>query len=265
MGEIVFFRAFFALIPLFVYLALRGRTREAFEINSLSAHGRRTMAGLLGMFFGFAALAHLPLADATAVSYVAPLLVVPLSALFLNEPIKGHRLLGTGIGFVGVMILLSPHMTFGNGPASPLIGALFGLTGAVLSAIAMVQVKQITGRENPSSIVFVFMTATAAAALLTVPFGWVMPLWHEALGMVLMGVLGGVGQILVTNAYRYAPASSLAPFDYLTMVWAVVIGFVLFGDWPEPVVFTGMGLVLLAGLYVLVREGRRGSAALDEV
>ncbi len=115
------------MIPLFVYLALRGRTREAFEINSLSAHGRRTMAGLLGMFFGFAALAHLPLADATAVSYVAPLLVVPLSALFLNEPIKGHRLLGTGIGFVGVMILLSPHMTFGNGPASPLIGALFAL------------------------------------------------------------------------------------------------------------------------------------------
>lgn len=264
-GELVFFRSFFALVPLFAILGVRGHMRDAFTINSFSAHARRVTAGLGGMVAGFAALSYLPLADATALGYVTPLVLMPLSVIMLGEPLRSYKLLAVMLGFIGVMIMLSPHLgADSNGPQA-LLGAGFGLVGAVLSAVAQVQVKQISGKENASAIVFIFMSTAALAALVTAPFGWVMPTWSEALGLIVIGVLGGLGQILVTHAYRFAPASTLSPFDYTTMIWAVLLGYALFGDFPAPVVFTGMGIVVLAGLYVALRDGQESEAEDEEV
>jgi len=263
-GELVFFRSFFALLPLFLFLGARRDIRSAFTVNSISAHARRVAAGLSGMSCGFVALAYLPLADATALGYVTPLVLMPLSVIMLGEPLRSYKLLAVTLGFIGVMIVLSPHLRMEEGSPQALIGAMFGLAGAVLSAVTQIQVKQISASENASAIVFFFMIVSAFAGLATAPFGWVMPTWSDALGLTLIGVLGGIGQILVTYAFRYAPASTLSPFDYTTMIWAVLVGFVVFGDWPAPVVFTGIGLVTLSGLYVALRDSREHEDLAEE-
>jgi len=212
------------------------------------------------MFCGFAALSYMPIADATAIGYAAPLLTVIFAFLFLGEHVRFYRWSAVVVGLTGVLIILSDY--FGPRPSTHsetvALGAIFAMIGAVGSALAAVQVRTLTRFEPAGTIVVYFSLFVSAASLITLPFGWVMPNLPEFGLLVLAGILGGIGQVLMTQSYRYADASTIAPFEYVSMIWVLVVSFFIFGTWPSLTVLGGTIVVIAAGLYVIYRERQLG-------
>jgi len=265
-SQTVFFRSLFALIPVFIWLGWRGDLRLAFANARIRNHIRRGIFGSVGMFSGFTALILLPLADATAISYAAPLFTVVLAAIILKEKIRIYRWTAVGLGFVGVLVMLTPYAgAAGPGSGQRIIGASFGLLGAVCAGFATIETRRLTQTESTGAIVSFFMLITTALALVASLLGlfdpaqsWRLPTWRDGGLLVLMGVMGGIGQITLTQSFRYAEASLIAPFDYLAMIWAIAIGWLLFAELPERVVVAGAAIVVAAGIFVIWRERQLG-------
>ncbi len=255
-GEIVFFRSFFMLLPLLVWIMLQGQVLSVLRTRNLTGHFRRSIMSTSSMFMNFLALAYLPLTDAVVLGYTSPFILVVLAALLLKETVQGFRWIGTAVGFAGVVVMLTPHLTgegmFSGGASS--IGIMIALSGAFLTAGAIIQIRRLVDTETTAAIIFYLALFSSLLALVSIPAGWVMPTAREAAVLVGIGILGGIGQILLTLSFRYGEASTLAPFEYTTMLWACVIGWIAFGDWPAPAVFAGGGIVILAGVFVLWRE-----------
>lgn len=263
-GQLIFCRSFFALIPLMMWLATQGPILANISTSRFGAHLGRGLIGSTGMLCGFVSLGMLPLPDAVAIGYAAPLLAVVLAAVVLKETVRIYRWSAVAIGFAGVLIMLSPHLNASNiasittGGAAT--GAMFGLAGAFCSAWAMTAVRRLTQTETTGSIVFFFTLLTTLVGAVTIVFGWTFPLsLGDAALMVLMGILGGIGQILLTSSYRHGDASLIAPFEYTSMIWAIALGWVLFGDVPQQVVLLGAGVVIAAGIFVIWRERQLGT------
>ena len=147
-------------------------------------------------------------------------------------------------------------MTAGN--ASETIGASLALLGAFTSAASTIQTRRLTGSETNSAIVFYFSLFCAVGALLTWPFGWVTPTSTQLWALIAIGLLGGIGHLLMTESFRLAPASVIAPFDYTAILWAFLLGFLLFAEVPAALVFIGAAIVSAAGLFVIWRERQLG-------
>ena len=267
LGQVVFSRSFFALIPVLIWIMLRSGLREAVATRNPFGHIRRSTVGILGMFSGFAGLLVLPLADATVISYAAPLVTVMLAALILKERVRVFRWTAIAIGFVGVVIAMAPHLSIFSGAAGQFSGrgALLSLAGAVFAAFAMIEVRRLTATETTAAIVFYFSAFSTLIGLITLPLGWYYPAWAwvmphgwEMLTLVMIGIFGGLGQITLTSAYRLADTSVVAPFDYLNMIWAVAAGYALFGQLPDQAVVIGSAIIMLAGLFVIFRESQLG-------
>jgi drug/metabolite transporter (DMT)-like permease len=265
-GQTVFCRSLFALIPVFIWLAWRNELVSAFQGSSIRRHARRGFFGSVGMFSGFTGLILLPLADATAISYAAPLFTVALAAIILKEKVRLYRWSAVGVGFMGVIIMLIPYFD-AAAPTSDqrLLGAAFGLLGAVCAGFATIETRKLTATENTGAIVAYFMTLTTMIGFLSITAGWIAPhfVWKwpnawDAFLLIMMGVTGGVGQITLTQSFRYADASLIAPFDYISMVWAILAGWFLFGELPKPIVVFGSSIVVVAGIFVIWRERRLG-------
>lgn len=216
-GEAVFFRSFFAMPVIVAWLALRGELRTGFGTANPLGHVWRGVMGTLAMGLGFAGLGYLPLPDVTAIGYAAPLLTVIFAAMFLGEEVRAFRISAVALGMAGVMIVLWPRLSLTGraelGTAEAL-GAMLVLGGAVFAALAQVFVRKLVQTERTPAIVFWFSMTATLLSLLTLPYGWALPTPREAGLLVLAGLMGGVGQILLTSSYREADASVIAPFDY---------------------------------------------------
>ncbi|QIB35406.1 DMT family transporter [Ancylobacter pratisalsi] len=257
-GEIVFARSFFALFPLLALLAFRREISSAVRTANPVGHIVRGSVGVLAMSSSFAALALIPLADVTAIGFTAPLLTVALAAVMLREKVHVYRWSAVCVGLVGVVIMLSPHIDGGYGSGQGGMGALIALFGAACTAVAMIQVRRLTSTETTAAIVFYFQALAAVAGLATAAWGWVLPDAGDALMLLSIGILGGIGQILLTESYRHAPASVVAPFTYSAMLWSLLLGFILFSEIPPLTVLAGAVIVIGAGLFVIWREQRLG-------
>ena len=227
------------------------------------------------MFASFIALSLLPLADATAFTFVSPLLIVQMAAMAPGETDRPYRRAAVGIGFVGVLVMLSDDLVQGaDATAGYSFGATVALAGAFCSAVAMIQTRRLTRSEATGAIVFYFSTVTAAisAALLVLAAVWpsgalgadffagqafVAPNALEFCLLTSIGLLGAAGQILMTHSYRFADASIIAAFDYVSMIWAATLGYAFFSETPSPAVLAGAAVVTAAGVFVLWRERSR--------
>jgi drug/metabolite transporter (DMT)-like permease len=258
-GQVVFFRSAFAILPVVVIYAARRELAAAVRTGRPFGHVGRGIVSVAGMFLSFAALARLPLVDATAISFASPLITVALAALILKERVRVYRWSAVVIGFLGVIVMLTPYLDVGRAAATgPAIGALFAVSAAFCNAGTVIQTRRLTDSETTSAIVFYFSLFCAVAGLLTLPFAWHPPTGTELTELMAIGVLGGISHILLTESYRFAPASLLAPFDYTAMVWAFVLGYAMFGEAPTALVFLGAIIIAAAGLFVIWRERRLG-------
>ena len=260
-GEAVFFRSFFAIPVIVVWLMLRRELTTGLRTANPVGHVWRGLMGTMAMGMGFAGLGYLPLPEVTAIGYAAPLLTVIFAAMFLGEEVRAFRITAVAIGLVGVLIVLSPRLTLLTGEAAnhrQAFGAMLVLGSAVFAALAQVFVRKLVNTEKTAAIVFWFSVTATCLSLTTIPFGWVIPTPLEAGLLVAAGLLGGVGQILLTSSYREADASLVAPFDYASMLFALLIGYFVFAEVPTRTMLSGAALVILAGILVIWRERKLG-------
>jgi drug/metabolite transporter (DMT)-like permease len=260
-GEMVFFRSLFALPAVFVWLAWRGQLRGSFVTGNPLGHFWRGLAGVTAMFLGFFALGLLPFPEAIAIGYASPLVATILAAMFLGEPIRLYRLTAVLVGLAGVVIILSPRFTLleaGSQYGPQAVGALAALLSAVFAALAQVFVRKLVAEEKTATIVIYFSLASTLIALVSLPFGWRWPAPADAAALVLIGLLGGIGQILLTESYRHAETAVIASFEYSSMLMATAIGWLLFAEIPTSGVIAGSAVVVAAGLFILLRERQLG-------
>jgi len=261
-GEIVFARNFFALIPVAVAIVLAGGGREVFRTAHPFGHIWRATAGVTAMILAFEAIARLPIADATALSYAAPLMTTVFAVVLLGETVRAYRWIAVIVGLAGVVVVLSPHLTLAPvaGGMRALIGVACAVAAAFFVALAMIAVRSLTRTEGTHTIVLYFTLVSAIVGLATLPFGWIVPSAADAAMLVSVGLVGGVAQLFMTQSYRYADASVVAPFEYTTMIWTLVAGILVFDEVPQPVVLVGMAIIIASGVLIILRERRLGIA-----
>ena len=258
--EIVFFRNAFAFVPLGIYL-WRSTGLQGLRTRRPIGHLTRSAIGLTSMVCGFSALQRLPLTDATAFQFAAPLFMTALSAVVLREPVGRHRWGAVVVGFIGVLIMTRP-----SGQVN-VVGVALALSAAVATAAAHVTIRQISATERGATIVFYFTLAGVVLGLAGCVFDWKTPDPQTLAMLIVGGLVGGLGQILLTQAVTVAPVGVVAPFDYTQLVWASGLGFLVWGELPHPATIAGALVVAASGVYILHREIRRyraRTAALTE-
>jgi drug/metabolite transporter (DMT)-like permease len=258
LGQMVFARSSIALVPLIIMLAWQGKLGTITRTRNIFAHVTRSFTNVGGMFFNYAGFTRIPLADATAIGYAMPLFTVILAAMFLGEVVRIWRWCAVFVGLLGVFVMLSPHVGHGAADTQSALGALFCLVAALLFGIAMTQVRHMSATETTASLVFYYSVIASLVSLTTLYWGWIVPSWDQLAVLIGLGICGGIAQILMTESFRYAAASVLAPFSYVSMIWAVMIGFLWFGEVPELIVLAGAIIVIGSGLFVIWRERRLG-------
>ncbi len=262
-GQAVFFRSFFAIPVIVAWLGWRSELGTGLRTVQPMGHVWRGVVGTCAMGLGFAGLGYLPFPEVTAIGYAAPLLTVVFAAMFLGEEVRAFRMTAVALGMVGVLIVLSPRLTTlseGAVEVAETLGAMLVLGGAVFAALAQVFVRKLVNTESTSSIVFWFSLTAAVLSLITLPFGWVVPSVTEAVLLVICGLLGGLGQILLTSSYREADASVVAPFEYVSILFALGFGYVFFAEVPTGTMLLGASLVVTAGILIILRERALGIA-----
>ncbi|MCK9918555.1 DMT family transporter [Microbacteriaceae bacterium K1510] len=257
-GQMVFFRSACAIPPVLLIYALRGELMATLYTKRPLGQLGRGLLSICGMFSNFSSLTRLPLADATALGFASPLITVALAAAILKEKVRFFRWAAVMVGFVGVIVMLIPHLDVshyaGVAGATAAAGAAFGIFSAFCNAGTVIQTRRLTQSETTSSIVFYFSLATTCAGAVTLPFAWYTPTTAELMMLISLGVLGGLAHIFLTESYRYAAASVIAPFDYSALLWAVLLGYWMFGELPQALVYLGSAIVVCAGLFVIFRE-----------
>jgi len=260
-GQAVFFRSTIAIPVILAWLVWQRNLAHGLDTRNPMGHVWRGLVGTTAMGLGFTALGLLPLPEVTALGYAAPLLTVVFAAMFLGEEVRVFRLSAVLLGLVGVVIVLAPRLTILDvETASKLqtIGAMAALLGAVFAALAQVFVRKLVHSEQTAAIVFYFSLTASVLSLATLPFGWIWPDPRQAALLVGAGVCGGVGQILLTESYRHADVSVIAPFEYVSMLLALVLGYAIFAEIPTASMLGGASLIVSAGLFIIWREHRLG-------
>ncbi len=246
--QVAFFRAAFGLaliVPLIVPLGMQVfRTMRPFLLVG------RGIAGAVGMMAGFYAVVHLPLAEATAITFTAPLFVVLLAGVFLGETVDRNRWLATIVAFLGVILLIQPDTGLVKLPA------LVALIGAIAIAAVKLMLRSLAKHERALTILLytsVIMTIlTALPAWLT----WKMPTLAELCLLLVIGILANLGQYCMIRGYKLHEASKLAPLEYSRLIFAILLGAYIFAESPTGTMLTGAALIVFGSLYVALSKQR---------
>jgi drug/metabolite transporter (DMT)-like permease len=258
--EIVFVRCLFALLPCGVLVATHGGL-SVLRTRRIKDHALRACSQFLAMVSIFTAFRLMPLADAVAIQFASPLFLTVLSIFLLGEQVGLHRWSAVLVGFAGVLVMVQP------GPGLLESGAGFALVNAVVSASVTIAMRRMSLTESSTALVAWQGGFTLLLSLCLLPFGWVTPSWQGLLLMAAVGILSGIGQFCWTQAFRFAPAAVAAPFSYMSMIWALGFGYILWGDVPTVSLLAGGAVVAASGLYILYRETvrRRGAGTVAPV
>ena len=258
-GQQVFFRAFFTLLVVMGWLSTRGDFPKALRTSNILDHTWRGLAGAAAMSLRFFALGVLSFPEIAALGFTTPLILTVLAALILGETVRAFRLTAVALGFMGVLIVLWPTLNM-DGARSTLeiIGATAMLGSAALAALAQIFVRRMVATEATAQIVFYFSLLITVLSLFTLPFGCVKPSFEATAMLITAGVIGGIGQICLTAAYRNAPASVVAPFDYTSMLLALALAYFWFSEIPTLWTITGAAIIITSGVVILWREQRLG-------
>jgi drug/metabolite transporter (DMT)-like permease len=255
-GELVFFRNLFAFAPILGFMLWHGGI--ALRTRHVLGHLMRGLFGVSAMYCYFLSYKLLPLSDAIALGLSGPIFLTVLSIPFLGEHVGVRRWSACIVGFIGVLIMTRPTLLLAGDWD---VAALVPLLGAVFYAFAMISIRKLTGTESSGTIVFYFTLFATLAGLATAPLGafdpefaWVWPSQTEWLIVAAIGLMGGSAQILLTIAYRSAPVSVVAPFDYMALVYGFILGFVFFAEIPDWYLIIGGATVVASGIYIVHRE-----------
>ena len=252
--ELVFFRSIFALLPLGLLMARSGGWR-LLRVTRPGLHLLRSSVGLVSMYLYFVSYKLLPLADAFALGFAAPLFMTALSVPLLREKVGPRRWVAVAVGFSGVLVMLRPGGDLFQ------LAAIIPIVAAFTYALAMVIIRNLSRYDGTIAIIFYFTMFSLLVSGAALPWVWVTPQGIEWGWLAVMGLLGGVAQIFMTRAFVMAPIAAVAPFEYTGMLWGVALGWAIWGTLPDTWTWAGSFLLIGSGLYILHREAAVSRAA----
>lgn len=250
-SQIILLRNGVGALVVLLFVLATGKGFAPLRAHHIGLLTLRTIFGLTAGFLFFTGLRYLPLADAFAIAFTAPLFITALSAPLLGEQVGIRRCGAVLVGFVGVLIVIQP------GTSSFRTEALLPLGAALAYALTMLVSRRLTWDMTTSAIMFWPSLGATLAALVLMPIQWRTPSPLDLSIFIFMGLIGTVGMALIVQGYRFAPASVIAPFDYSALLWAILLGWLIWGDLPGPEVWVGASILISSGLYILHRETRR--------
>lgn len=246
--EVVFFRNFLALLLMLPWLARRGL--GGLKTKRLGLYGLRASINVVGMAAGFTALTLIPLAEATALSFTAPLFATIGAALLLGEVIRTRRIAALVVGFAGTMLVLRP------GLEAVSLGALLALVNALSISITTLIVKMLTRSEEPEQIVTYMALLMSPLSLVPALFVWQTPSWAVLGWLVLLAGAGTLGHLLFTRAFALAEVSQIQPLEFIRLPMVAVIAYVLFAEVPTVWTWLGGSVIFVATAYITHREAQ---------
>ena len=255
-GQLVFWRSFVALIPIVIYMGIRGQLGASLRTKYPHKHLIRGLLGCAVMFFSFISLAYLSVGLATALSYLAPILSIIAAMLFLRERPGVVIFAGVALGFAGILLMLYPSLVGAEVRDGTLIGVAAGVAMAATNALSRVQVKDLTRTDPPASIALSFAVICSLVGLATALFGWAELDTYAFILLAGAGVLGGMGHVLMMEAVARAPVSLLAAYEYTGIIWAFLFDLALLGVALDVWSVTGALVVVVAAALVAYGQGR---------
>ncbi len=249
-GEVLFVRAATSLVGGFLVI-VPYTGFAVFRTARLRDHVFRGLSQSCSQTFLVIAFSLMPLASAVAINFSAPLFATVAAFMFLKETVGPARWGALIVGFLGVLLVSSP------GADTFQVGSLFALANAVLFGTVTVSVRRMTATESTETLTMYQMLILTAFFALSLPLGVVAPTWQDGLAMMVNGVGNAIGQYLWTRALHFAPTSAVAPFNYFSLVWAIILGFLLWGDVPTAMLVVGSAIVVGSGMFLLWHESRR--------
>ncbi len=250
-SQFVMFRGVPGLIPILFYLRMQGGL-PGLKTGRPGAHFFRVSIGVLATFAGLYAIRDMPLADYVAINFAGPVFATALAVPILGEAVGWRRWLAVFAGFIGVVLIAQPTGE-GLGP-----GAWLGIASALGYGFVIIAMRNLGKTEKAVTTTFYFYIGLSLSGVAGLPFDWQPLSLADVLKLCVIGVLSAIAQIMLTQAYRLAPPAIISPFDYVSMVWALLLGLAIFGSFPTVPALVGTAIVIAAGAFILYRETVRG-------
>ena len=247
LGQVLFFRSFFGFIPI-LFLIPKNRFKNFYYTKRPGLHFLRSFAGIIALVAIFIALRKLPLAVVVSLSYASPIFITIFSIFLLSEKVGAFRWLAVIIGFIGVLIISEPGFT--NLNIFYLLPIIFCIGLAFVSII----LRKMSTTEPVWLMTFYFTLTIGIVGLTTLPFGWIMPTPKDFFILAMIGILGGFANLWLTQAYKLAEVSLVAPLRYLSIIFAISCGYLIWNEIPTVKTMVGAFFVISASLIIFIRE-----------
>ena len=246
-GEVLFFRGLCGLIPILSIIP-KDRYINFYRTSRPILHLKRCMSGLIAIVAIFIALRELPLATVVSITFAAPIFTTILSIIFLSEKVGFYRWLAVLVGFVGIIIISEPGFSSFN------IYYIYPIIFCLGLSYVSIAIKKLSSTEPIWLIGFYFSFSIMITSLFTIPKGWIMPNLTDSILLSLVGVLGGAANLLLTQAYKFSDVSLVTPLKYLALVFAIIFGYLFWGEIPTFKVLMGATLVIISSVIIFRRE-----------
>jgi drug/metabolite transporter (DMT)-like permease len=248
--QLVFFRCFFAAFPTVCFLVIRGGWMLPSSAE-WKIHCKRAFLLSIGLSVLFIGIGTLPLSNSMALYFSSTLFLVILSHLILHEKVSFIQGTAVAVGLVGVLIIAKPEGSVFHW------GTLCVVIGAFMESAYNIYGRLLSSTHNSFMLTFLGTSLPALIMLMALPFVWVMPDFEGWVALISLGFGGGLAQLCITFAYRYAPAGILAPMVYSAMLWSVLLDIMLYGNWPTKSLLLGCGIIIASGLMIVFHESRQ--------
>jgi len=247
LGQVIFFRGFFGIV-LYYFVIPKERIRDFYYTKRPLLHFSRCFFGLAALLSIFTALRNLPLATVVSISFAAPIFTTIFSIFFLSERVGYFRWLAVFIGFIGILIISEPGFSSLN------VYYIFPVIFVLGMSYVAISIRQLSSTEPVWLISLFFSAAITIAGLLTLPFGWIMPSFYDLTLLSMIGFFGGVANLWLSQSYKFSEVSLVTPLKYLALVFAIVFGYLIWGEVPSGKTLIGAILVIASSIIIFRRE-----------
>ena len=247
LGQVLFFRGFFGLVFYF-FIIPRRRLKNFYYTKRAGLHFLRCLFGLIALISIFIALRNLPLATVVSISFAAPIFTTIFSIFFLSEKVGLYRWLAVIVGFIGIIIIAEPGFSSLN------IYFIYPIIFCLGLSYVAIAIKQLSSSEPIWLIGFYFSFSIMITSLFTIPQGWVMPNFTDLILLSLVGILGGIANLLLTQSYKFADVSLVTPLKYLALIFAIIFGYFIWNEIPTSKTLFGASLVIISSIIIFRRE-----------
>ena len=247
LGQVIFFRGFFGIV-LYYFVIPKERIRDFYFTKRPLLHFSRCFFGLAALLSIFTALRNLPLATVVSISFAAPIFTTIFSIFFLSERVGYFRWLAVFIGFIGILIISEPGLSSLN------VYYIFPVIFVLGMSYVAISIRQLSSTEPVWLISLFFSAAITIAGLLTLPFGWIMPSFYDLTLLSMIGFFGGVANLWLSQSYKFSEVSLVTPLKYLALVFAIVFGYLIWGEVPSGKTLIGAILVIASSIIIFKRE-----------